>query len=55
MSLVVVGHTSQKNGELLGLSYLECIDTFRQGGGWLTALAVRTGQVWQVDRLGGVR
>lgn len=52
---VVVGHTSQKKGEILDLGYLKCIDTFCYGGGWLTALEVNTGDVWQVDREGRPR
>jgi serine/threonine protein phosphatase 1 len=49
---VIVGHTSQKGGEILDLGYLKCIDTYCYGGGWLTALDVDTGQVWQADRYG---
>ncbi|WP_148598659.1 metallophosphoesterase [Aquisphaera giovannonii] len=48
----VVGHTSQKGGEILDLGHLKCIDTYCYGGGWLTALEVRTEEVWQVDRAG---
>lgn len=51
----VVGHTSQKNGEILNLGHLICIDTYCWGGGWLTALDVRTGEVWQADREGRLR
>lgn len=52
---VVVGHTSQKDGEVLDLGHLKCIDTYCHGGGWLTALDVRTEEVWQVDRDGNPR
>ncbi|WP_422930481.1 metallophosphoesterase family protein [Singulisphaera sp. PoT] len=52
---VVVGHTSQKNGEIFDLGHLKCIDTFCYGGGWLTALDVLTGEVWQADREGNLR
>ncbi len=48
----VVGHTSQKDGSILDLGYLVCIDTCCYGGGWLTAMDVATGQVWQADREG---
>ena len=48
----IVGHTSQKSGEILDRGYLKCIDTFCHGGGWLTAMEVRTGQQWQVDQNG---
>ncbi len=52
---VIVGHTSQKNAEILDLGHLICIDTFCHGGGWLTGLDVDTGEVWQVDRTGYAR
>jgi serine/threonine protein phosphatase 1 len=51
----VVGHTSQKSGEVLDLGHLICIDTYCWGGGWLTALDTTTGQIWQVDRDGKQR
>jgi serine/threonine protein phosphatase 1 len=51
----LVGHTAQKSGELLDLGFLKCIDTYCFGGGWLTALEVGTGQVWQVDARGRLR
>ena len=52
---VVVGHTSQKTGEVLDLGHLKCIDTFCYGGGWLTAQEVRSEEVWQADREGELR
>jgi serine/threonine protein phosphatase 1 len=51
----VLGHTSQKSGEVLDLGHLICIDTFCWGGKWLTALDSTNGQMWQVDRDGGER
>ena len=51
----VVGHTSLKDGEILNLGHLICIDTYCWGGGWLTALDASTGQTWQVDREGRLR
>lgn len=48
----IVGHTSQKSGEILDLGYLKCIDTWCYGEGWLTALDVDSGQVWQADKNG---
>jgi serine/threonine protein phosphatase 1 len=51
----IVGHTSQKNGEILDLGHLKCIDTWCYGGGWLTALDVESGQVWQADKQGAPR
>ncbi len=52
---VIVGHTSQRSGEILDLGHIKCIDTRCYGGGWLTALDVHTGQVWQADRDGRLR
>jgi serine/threonine protein phosphatase 1 len=52
---VIVGHTSQKGGEILDLGHLVCIDTYCHGDGWLTALDVMTGQVWQANRDGELR
>jgi serine/threonine protein phosphatase 1 len=51
----VVGHTSQKNGEILDLGYLICIDTCCYGEGWLTALDIESGEIWQADKAGGMR
>ena len=48
----VVGHTAQKGGEILDLGHLKCIDTYCYGGGWLTALDVYSGQLWQADQQG---
>jgi serine/threonine protein phosphatase 1 len=52
---VIVGHSSQKSGEILDLGHMMCIDTFCFGGGWLTALDVQTQEVWQADRDGNLR
>lgn len=51
----IVGHSSQKSGEILDVGHLVCIDTFCYGGGWLTALDVDTGETWQFDRDGRPR
>ena len=51
----IVGHTAQKNGEILDLGHLKCIDTWCYGDGWLTALDVESGQCWQVDKQGKAR
>lgn len=48
----VVGHTSQKDGEILDLGHVVCIDTRCWGKGWLTALDVTSGRVWQADKYG---
>lgn len=53
--LAIVGHTAQHEGEIWDLGHLKCIDTYCHGGGWLTALELRTGQVWQADRAGRLR
>jgi serine/threonine protein phosphatase 1 len=53
--LAIVGHTSQKSGEILDLGYLKCIDTWCYGNGWLTALDVDSGQAWQADKNGRMR
>lgn len=53
--VAVVGHTPQGNGEIMDLGDLICIDTYCFGGGWLTALEVETGQVWQADQFGNLR
>ncbi|HYW78618.1 MAG TPA: metallophosphoesterase family protein [Thermoguttaceae bacterium] len=52
---VIVGHTAQKNGDILDLGYLRCIDTCCYGDGWLTAMDVDTGQQWQADKAGQLR
>ena len=51
----ILGHTSQKDGEVYDAGHLRCIDTFCHGGGWLTAMDVRTGKLWQADRQGRLR
>jgi serine/threonine protein phosphatase 1 len=53
--VAIVGPAPQKSGEVLDLGYLKGIDTFCHGGGWLTALEVRTGKVWQANLAGEVR
>jgi len=49
---VVLGHTEQTSGEPLDLGHLVCIDTACWRYGWLTALEVHTGNLWQVSRWG---
>ncbi|MFM7319023.1 MAG: metallophosphoesterase family protein [Isosphaeraceae bacterium] len=51
----IVGHTSQKNGKILDAGHIVCIDTFACGGKWLTAMDVKTGEVWQADFFGNIR
>lgn len=51
----IVGHTSQKSGEVLDRGHLVCLDTFCFGGKWLTAMDVNDGHLWQVDPAGKPR
>src|SRR5262245_55769877 len=53
--IAIVGHTSQKTAQILDLGHVICLDTFCYGGGWLTAMDVASGQVWQADRNGRLR
>jgi predicted phosphodiesterase len=50
--IAIVGHTAQRDGRILDLGHLICIDTALYCGGWLTALDVQTRQVWQADEEG---
>lgn len=52
---VIVGHTEQRNGEILDLGCVVCIDTCCHGYGWLTAYELNTGHVWQASRWGALR
>lgn len=51
----VVGHTANRDGEILDLGHLICIDTFCYGGGWLTAIDLYSREVWQASREGELR
>ena len=51
----IVGHSEQRSGEVLDLGCVKCIDTYCHGGGWLTALEVNSGQIWQASRFGVLR
>lgn len=51
----VVGHTHDRGGEIFDLGYLTCIDTYCYGGGWLTAMDVLQGHVWQANQAGETR
>jgi serine/threonine protein phosphatase 1 len=53
--IAIVGHTSQKTAEIFDIGHVICLDTFCHGGGWLTALDVASGRVWQADRSGRLR
>lgn len=49
---VIVGHSQQKDGEVLDLGYVVCIDTYCCGGQWLTALDVESGLLYQTNEKG---
>jgi serine/threonine protein phosphatase 1 len=51
----IVGHTAQRTGEILDLGHLMCIDTCCYGEGYLTALDLQSGQIWQADKTGKMR
>ena len=51
----VVGHTASEEGEVLDADYLICLDTWCYGGGWLTAMDLRTRQTWQANQQGHSR
>jgi serine/threonine protein phosphatase 1 len=51
----ICGHTEQHTGDVLDLGFVKCIDTGCHAYGWLTALDVDTGQVWQTSRWGVLR
>jgi Calcineurin-like phosphoesterase len=52
---VHVGHTEQKDSEVLDLGFARCIDTACWRYGWLTAIEARTGELWQASRWGVLR
>ncbi len=51
----VVGHTCQVNGQIGDLGHLKCIDTGCYRDGWLTALDVSSGRIWQANQQGELR
>ncbi len=51
----IVGHTPQRDGRILRLDHLICIDTYCYGGGWLTAFQLENDRVWQADNSGHIR
>lgn len=51
----IVGHTHDHAGEIFDIGHLQCIDTYCYGGGWLTALEVNSGQLWQANKEGQLR
>lgn len=51
----VVGHTANRDGEILDSGHLICLDTFCYGGGWLTAMDMHSRQIWQANQKGELR
>jgi serine/threonine protein phosphatase 1 len=49
---VLVGHTEQRDGEVLDLGFAMCIDTACWRYGWLTAIEPATGESWQASKWG---
>ena len=47
--------TADKEGLVLDLGYLKCIDTCCYCGKWLTALEVTTGEMWQATPEGKLK
>lgn len=52
---VYVGHTEQRNGEILDLGHVVCLDTACCNYGWLTAIDVLSGKTWQASKFGQLR
>lgn len=52
---LVCGHTAQRTGLPRYRPHGVCIDTWVYGRGWLTALDVGTGQLWQANQRGESR
>ncbi len=53
--VMLCGHAEQRSGWPLALDHAICIDTWAYGGGWLTALDVLSGRVWQANQRGETR
>jgi serine/threonine protein phosphatase 1 len=51
----VVGHTANRDGEILDVGHLLCIDTYCYGGGWLTAVDLHNRKLWQASPEGRLR
>lgn len=52
---VIVGHTPSRDGEVLDLGHLVCLDTFCHGGGWLSIMELKSRAVWQFSKWGQKR
>lgn len=51
----VVGHTPQPTGQVLDLGHVLCLDTYCFGSGFLTAMDMHAGEIWQADKHGRLR
>ena len=52
---VFVGHTEQADCEIRDLGFAACLDTACWRYGWLTAVEVNSGKIWQASRWGVLR
>ncbi len=52
---VFLGHTEQRDGEILDLVFAKVIDTACCRYGWLTAIDCRAGRLWQTSKWGLLR
>ena len=52
---LVCGHSSQQSGNPLNLQHTVCIDTYGYSTGWLTAMDVMSGALWQAKQSGKTR
>ncbi len=53
--VVVVGHTPQQDGTIRNLGHILMLDTNCYGNGWLTAVDVNSGNVWQANNFGEIQ
>jgi len=53
--IAICGHTADKEGQILDLGHLICIDTCCYAGKWLTAMEVTTRRLWQATPEGELR
>lgn len=51
----VVGHTANHSGEVIDAGHLLCLDTYCYGGGWLTAMEMKSRTIWQASESGQLR
>jgi len=51
----ILGHTLQPDGKIRDLGHLKCIDTGCYNNGWLTAIDVEGGRIWQTNQRGELR